>query len=98
MESSEEEDIIEYDEDDYGEFVIKNNNAILITKGNKSKNQEIVNNSINMGAEPDKLCIKNDGNEKEKNNNIIIIIMLEISKKQIKKEKRVKKEKIVLLK
>ena len=65
MESSEEEDIIKYDEDDYGEFVIKNNNAILITKGNKSKNQEIVNNSINMGAEPDKLCIKNDGNEKE---------------------------------
>ena len=72
MESSEEEDIIEYDEDDYGEFVIKNNNAILIIKGNKSKNQEIVNKSKNMGAEADKLCIKNDENEKEKNNNLLI--------------------------
>ena len=58
MESSEEEDIIEYDEDDYGEFVIKNNNAILIAKGNKSKNQEKVNNSINMGAESNKLSLK----------------------------------------
>ena len=74
MESSDEEDIINNDEDDYGEFSEKNKNIIKITEESNIIILDKDNSNKNIQTEKDEI-ISNENKEikeeKNDNNNII---------------------------
>ena len=102
MESSEEDDIINNDEDDYGEFLEKTQNSIKTTEENNIIILDKDNSNKNIQTEKDKIIIdekkeikeeKNDKNniinEKIKKNNLIIVnkvIDLNINQNRNKKQ------------
>ena len=70
MESSDEDNIIDNNEDDYGEFIIQNENPVKERKEINKNNLELINKNKNLVTEQDELLIKNSKNNEIKEKNI----------------------------
>ena len=70
MESSDEDNIIDNNEDDYGEFIIQNENPVKEQKEINKNNLELINKNKNLVTEQDELLIKNSKNNEIKEKNI----------------------------
>ena len=70
MESSDEDNIIDNNEDDYGEFIIQNENPVKEQREINKNNLELINKNKNLVTEQDELLIKNSKNNEIKEKNI----------------------------
>ena len=70
MESSDEDNIIDNNEDDYCEFIIQNENPVKERKEINKNNLELINKNKNLVTEQDELLIKNSKNNEIKEKNI----------------------------
>ena len=83
MESSDEDDIIENNEDEYGEFIEKTKYSVNAEKEDKEKSIDNINNNKNLPTETDEFIIK-----KERKNNVNNIINNNNNKKDSQRIKR----------
>ena len=88
MESSDEENIIYNNEDDYGEFIIQNENSVNELKENDKNNSESIDKNKNLVTEKDEVLIKGEKNNEIKEKNIV--------NNKIKKEK-IKKNNLMIV-